>query len=395
MSIMRTIIICVLFVCISFSAQAVSVTPARAQLPFKPAARETIDYSQRVGSTVRIKAVRKFKVLAGSKHKSKDNIVAIYIGLPVVDSGQDNVIIEDVNSKMAKAENMIFSVNGDSLLVEYFDVKPGFEDEISLTFTADIYERRADLNDARPYNKEGQLYKKYTQNRGFAGVIPSDGEPNPILRNHLIKAGVRIDADPIEKALKIYEYLCRELSYGSFTDNEDKTNDIIKNKKAHCGQYAYSFVRLCREAGIPARRCSGFSFSYNTGKKKQAEVSGHNWAEFYVEGIGWIPVDPTKGDKKDSRKQYYFGAVDNARLCVSKDGFHDLLPLWYKTSEQKKIIFTKDASAFKPFKHPETIQGVHRFQYRFDKPIQISVPDPYGPSLNIVSIQGELKRPQY
>ena len=109
-------------------------------------------------------------------------------------------------------------------------------------------------------------------------------------------------------------------------------------------------------------------------------MSGHNWAEFYVEGIGWIPVDPTMGDKNDSRKQYYFGAMDNARLCVSKSGCHDILPLWYKTSVQGELIFTQDASNFKPFKYPETIQGVHRFQYRFDKPIQISVPDPYGPS---------------
>jgi hypothetical protein len=85
--------------------------------------------------------------------------------------------------------------------------------------------------------------------------------------------------------------------------------------------------------------------------------------------------------------------VDNARLCVSKEGGHDLLPLWYKTSAQAELTFTRDASDFKPFKYPNTIQGVHRFQYRFDRPIQISVPDPYGPSLTIVSIQGNLKKP--
>jgi transglutaminase-like putative cysteine protease len=393
MNIIKMLSLCFLLVSTSFPAQDELPIPASVKLPFKPTAREQIDYTQRLGSPVRIKAVRKINVLAGDKHKSKNNIVAIYIGLPVVDAGQDNIVIEDVQSKMADPVNMIFSTHGDSLLVEYFNAEPGFSDEISITFTVDIYEHRANISGAKPYNKQDPLYQKYTQDRTYAGIIPLDGKPNPILRKHLNKAGVHSDSDPVDKALKIYEYLCDQLSYAGFGDTDSKTPDIIRNKRAHCGQYAFAFVQLCREAAVPARRCAGFAFSNDPENEKHIIASGHNWAEFFVEGLGWIPVDPTMGDKRDSRKQYYFGAVDNARLCVSKEGGHDLLPLWYKTSAQAELTFTRDASDFKPFKYPNTIQGVHRFQYRFDRPIQISVPDPYGPSLTIVSIQGNLKKP--
>jgi hypothetical protein len=395
MNIMRMVIFCVLFAFISCQVLADIPTPAKLQLPFKPAAGEPVDSTQRQGKPIRIRAKRQIKVLAGKEHKSKNNTVAIYIGLPVVDAGQDNVVIESVQSGKADPSNMTFSVHGDSLLVEYFNIEPGFNDVITLIFTVDIYERKANLSEARPNDRQSSLYKKYTQNRTYAGVTPLDGEPNPVLQKHLNDAGVTNNSEPIDKARKIYEYLSRKLSYGGFSDAEGKTDDCIQNGKAHCGEYAVAFVRLCREAGVPARRCAGFALSNDLKKKEEISVSGHNWAEFYVEGIGWIPVDPTMGDKKDARKQYYFGAVDNARLCVSKSGCHDILPLWYKTSAAGDLIFTHEASDFKPFVYPETIQGVYRFQYRFDRPIQISIPEPYGPSLTILSIDGELRKPQH
>lgn len=395
MVVKRIIALCILFFSTSHRTLADIPTPSQFQLPFKPTAREPVDYKQRKGSSLRIRATRQIKVLAGKWHKSKNNIVAVYIGLPIVDSAQDNVVIEHVESKMADTSNVIFSARGDSLLVEYFNVKPGFSDIISLTFTVDIYERRANLTGAEPYNKKNPLYQRYTQDRSYAKVSPANGEPNPILQKHLTKASVRNDADPINKALRIYKYLGRKLSYGSFQGPGKRPADIIEGKKAHCGEYAFLFVKLCREAGVPARRCAGFAFAENAQNKNDTSVSGHNWAEFYVEGIGWIPVDPTMGDKSDSRKQYYFGGLDNARLCVSKGGFHDRLPLWYKTSHDGELIFTQDASDFKPFKHPNTIQGVHRFQYRFDLPIHISVPDPYGPSLTILSKQGKIRKPRF
>lgn len=395
MIIKRIIAFCILFFSTSHRTLADFPTPSQFQLPFKPTAKEPIDYTQRRDAPLRIRATRQIKVLAGKGHRSKNNIVAVYIGLPIIDPAQDNVVIEHVQSKMADASNVIFSADGDSLLVEYFNVKPGFCDEISLTFTVDIYERRANLTGAKPYNKESPLYQRYTQDQSYAGVLPANGEPNPILQKHLKNAGVSPDVDPINKALRIYEYLGRELSYGSFHDAEKRPADIIESKKAHCGEYALLFVTLCQEAGVPARRCAGFAFAENAQNKNDISVSGHNWAEFYVEGIGWIPVDPTMGDKDDLRKQYYFGGLDNARLCVSKGGFHNRLPLWHKTSPEGELIFTQDASDFKPFKYPDTIQGVHRFQYRFDLPIRISVPDPYGPSLTILSKQGKIRKPSF
>lgn len=372
--------------CISPSLADNSLTPRKLQLPFKPSAKEPIDFNQRCGEPVRIRAARTIKVAAGEGHQSKNNIVALYIGLPVVDSAQDNVVIESVKSQKADPSNILISLSGDSLLVEYIDVKPGFSDEISLTFTVDIYERHAELAAGGPYDLKSPLYQKYTKSHSPAEEMPSDEDIDSKPPLSLKETGIRSNYLPVVKAKKIYDYLGEKLSYGG-------TSDISGDKKINCATYTYMFVELCRQAGVPARRCAGFAFSANPQDPNKTDVSGHNWAEFYIEGVGWIPVDPTMGDKKDLREKYYFGSVDNGHLCVSKSGFHEQLPLWYKTSARGELVFTENAADFKPFKSPDTIQGVCRFQYRYDRPIQISISDSYGPGLQILSRTGSFVTP--
>ncbi|HPD48747.1 MAG TPA: transglutaminase domain-containing protein [Anaerohalosphaeraceae bacterium] len=377
----KAALVCCVLAC-SFVCIAVEEEPAPLALPFRPSAAEEIDYSQRRGEPVKIRATRQLKITAGKDHKSKNNIVAIYVGLPVVDASQDNVVIEAVDSKAAP-NNVACSLDGRTLWIEYIDVEPGFVDDITITFSVDLYERRAALTSARPYDTSSPLYQRYTTYPVYDGSEAID-----VNRDFQLLKAARISPamEPVDIARRIYNYLRYALSYG-------KPATISEGEQAHCGTYAALFVRLCQAAGVPARRCAGFALAASDDDKLKTTVSGHNWAEFYVEGSGWIPVDPTMGDKTDSRQTYYFGAVDNARLCVSKSGYHDQLPLRYKRSAADDLLFTYDASSFERFKCPDTIQGVHRFQFRYDLPIQISVPDPYGPSLRVLSRDGMFTKP--
>jgi hypothetical protein len=302
----------------------------------------------------------------------------------MIDEAQDNVIIEDVKSKQNNAYHMAFSPDAHTLWIQYIDVEPGFSDELSLTFSVDLNERRATIANMQPYDRESPLYKRYTSPLLYTHSSVTEGEENQDFK-FLRAAKVLTDMNPILKSKRIYDYIHKKLAYGQPTD-------ILNGTRAHCGIYASLFVKLCQVAGVPARRCAGFAFGDHP-ESNEKGVAGHNWAEIYLEGVGWIPIDPTMGDKSDIRKRYYFGAIDNARLCISKSGFHDQLPLCYKTSADGDIIFTHNASDFKAFKHPDTIQGVHKFQYRFDWPIHITVPDRYGESLTVLSRHGQFTKP--
>jgi transglutaminase-like putative cysteine protease len=59
-----------------------------------------------------------------------------------------------------------------------------------------------------------------------------------------------------------------------------------------CSEYASLFVALARASGIPARLVYGWANDAGlTGSLESKER--HAWAEYYLQGRGWVEVDPT------------------------------------------------------------------------------------------------------
>ncbi len=63
-------------------------------------------------------------------------------------------------------------------------------------------------------------------------------------------------------------------------------NQVIGLKRDSSLEYAMLFTYMARRSGIPARPVSGFLVD----KDNHARL--HYWAEFFIMGIGWLPVDP-------------------------------------------------------------------------------------------------------
>ena len=79
----------------------------------------------------------------------------------------------------------------------------------------------------------------------------------------------------------------------------------------NCTDYHSYFMSLSRTMDVPARFHMGFSIP--DGKEEKIE-GYHCWADYYVEGEGWYPVDISEADKAQDKKDYFFGTLDNNRL---------------------------------------------------------------------------------
>lgn len=71
---------------------------------------------------------------------------------------------------------------------------------------------------------------------------------------------------------------------------------VFDSRRGFCEHYAYSFVVMMRQAGIPARIVGGYQGGEvnplnNTVLVRQFDA--HAWAEVWLAGQGWIRVDPT------------------------------------------------------------------------------------------------------
>jgi transglutaminase-like putative cysteine protease len=77
----------------------------------------------------------------------------------------------------------------------------------------------------------------------------------------------------------------------------DSTDDFLfETRRGFCGHYASAFAVLMRAAGIPARVVTGYlGGSYNPYADRWVvrQSDAHAWTEVWIEGRGWLRVDPT------------------------------------------------------------------------------------------------------
>lgn len=71
---------------------------------------------------------------------------------------------------------------------------------------------------------------------------------------------------------------------------------LLESKEGYCSYFATAFVLLARAEGIPARYVEGFCVPRQDSEIMMVTSSmAHAWPEAYLEGIGWIPFEPTPG----------------------------------------------------------------------------------------------------
>ncbi|MBR6476859.1 MAG: transglutaminase domain-containing protein [Lachnospiraceae bacterium] len=73
---------------------------------------------------------------------------------------------------------------------------------------------------------------------------------------------------------------------------------LLESQEGYCSYFATAFVLLARSQGIPARYVQGFYVpKYENETVAVRSSMSHAWPEAYVEGVGWIPFEPTPGKK--------------------------------------------------------------------------------------------------
>lgn len=103
--------------------------------------------------------------------------------------------------------------------------------------------------------------------------------------------------DTVETARNILVWMRKNIKYkfesSSITELDfKKVDEIIDRGHAECRGYAMLFTALCRAAGVPARPIWGLATVSGDQDRRFGNITSHNFAEFYVPGCGWVPVDP-------------------------------------------------------------------------------------------------------
>jgi len=131
----------------------------------------------------------------------------------------------------------------------------------------------------------------------------------------------------VGKAWRFYEFVTTKVDYSFMRDYfqiDDLGEYCAVNLRGDCGLQALLFINLCRIAGIPARWQSGMAL--------EPSYSGsHDWAQFYLEGWGWLFADCSYGGSayrygNDKRHRFYFGNLDPMRMAANCEYQAELKP---------------------------------------------------------------------
>jgi len=126
---------------------------------------------------------------------------------------------------------------------------------------------------------------------------------------------------PLAKVRAIYDFVVATMSYDK-TGNGWGQGDIIwacDKKRGNCTDFHTLFVAMARAAGIPARFEIGLPLPEARG---EGDIPGyHCWARFYLDGLGWIPVDASEAKKHLDKKEFFFGGhdVNRVQFTVGRD----------------------------------------------------------------------------
>ena len=118
----------------------------------------------------------------------------------------------------------------------------------------------------------------------------------------IAKEAIGDETDARRAAHKLARFVIEFLRNKSSPDvAQASALEILDLKCGDCSEHGLLFVTLCRAAGIPARRCSGY---VNIGSAWGA----HAWAEIWTGQ--WIAADPTTGEIGGGARYLFFGYAD-------------------------------------------------------------------------------------
>jgi transglutaminase-like putative cysteine protease len=170
----------------------------------------------------------------------------------------------------------------------------------------------------------GEISRIYTADGSKYGI------DDPYMEK-LARAVVEGEENPYWIARSVFDYLREALEYER-VGGWNVASAVLKRGTGSCSEYTFAFIALCRAAGLPARYAGSIVVR---GDDASLDDVHHRWAEVYLPGYGWIPVDPSGGDRDLPRdRAMNIGHLSNRYLITTRGGGDSEYLGWYYNSDE-------------------------------------------------------------
>lgn len=125
------------------------------------------------------------------------------------------------------------------------------------------------------------------------------------------------EQEPLARARRLYDHIVKTMTYDKSGQGWGCGDALYAcDKRAgNCTDFHSLFIGEARSLNIPARFVMGLPLP--EGKAEGLIPGYHCWAEFYIEGRGWIPVDASEASQHREKQEDYFGGLDANRVAFT------------------------------------------------------------------------------
>jgi len=111
------------------------------------------------------------------------------------------------------------------------------------------------------------------------------------------KEAVGDETNPLRQILSIRDYVYDRLSY-RITTHIDNPDVVLERGTGSCGEYVGVLLALCRLNGIACRTVGRYKCPQHPELLQVPLFPDYNhvWLEFYLPGIGWLPMESNPDD---------------------------------------------------------------------------------------------------
>jgi len=127
-----------------------------------------------------------------------------------------------------------------------------------------------------------------------------------------------------------YEHVLATMSYDKSGAGwgQGDTTWACSTGRGNCTDFHSLFMSILRCCGIACEFEIGAAFPSDVvaGDITGFKCGYHCWTRFYVPGLGWVPADVSEASQYPEKKQYFFGAIDQHRVMLSRGRDIEMVP---------------------------------------------------------------------
>jgi len=119
---------------------------------------------------------------------------------------------------------------------------------------------------------------------------------------------------PLQKSRGLYDYVVSAMHDDASGEGAGRGDALwaASSLRGNSADVHSLLIALLRASSIPARFAVGFPLPPD---KSAGDIPSYDsWAEFYIPGVGWVPVDASEASKNPTQQEYFFGATDANRV---------------------------------------------------------------------------------